>query len=286
MNADMEDTRIKITDIPTYVFESITRDLGYYSTGLVLLKKSKASVEVSLIGSGTLIKIEQVYGILTVQHVTQLHKDGTELGLVMAATEHRLVLHRKNYDIIDVAKASKPSKGPDLSVIILFPSSFLATLEARKSFYDLSRKREEILRKPLDNDLGVWMLCGFPDELTTVEESTRGHESVRGFRGICGAIKVENDYERRGYDFLELSVSYGRDIRPPSTFGGVSGGGLWQVRLIRSKEGDIQPLEHILSGVAFYETEIKDGIRYVRCHGRRSIYQSVYGTVKRHFLQH
>lgn len=274
---------IRITEIPSYVFESITKEVDRYSTGLIRVQRNKANEEANLIGSGTLIKIEEVYGILTAQHVTdEILRGATGLGLIVSPQEHRYVLETKYLHIIEVAKASEPSKGPDLSVIIL-PNTSLGTLMARKSFYSLSRKRTDVLQNPLDYDVGIWLLCGYPDEQTTTEESNRGYDVVKGFHGLCGGTGIEKAYVRGDYDFLEVSVRYRENEMLPESFGGVSGGGLWQAQLLRSKEGDIQTGEPILSGVAFYETEIKNNVRYIKCHGRRSIYKIAYEVVKQEY---
>lgn len=66
----------------------------------------------------------------------------------------------------------------------------------------------------------------------------------------------------------------------PISFGGISGGGVWQVPLLKTKEGEIQAKEPIFSGVAFYQTAIVDKKRTIRCHGRRSVYESVYKALR------
>jgi hypothetical protein len=65
----------------------------------------------------------------------------------------------------------------------------------------------------------------------------------------------------------------------PQSFGGVSGGGLWQIPLIKSLEGNIEPKEYILSGVVFYETGREGLYQSVRCHGRTSIYGMAYSFI-------
>lgn len=78
-----------------------------------------------------------------------------------------------------------------------------------------------------------------------------------------------------GFDYLELRVHYnvGQDI--PSTFGGLSGGGLWQAKLRKSAKGELCVEELIYSGVIFYESAILDEMRRLKCHGRVSVHERI-----------
>jgi hypothetical protein len=59
----------------------------------------------------------------------------------------------------------------------------------------------------------------------------------------------------------------------PSTFGGTSGGGLWQVDISGSKEKGYKIGKKTLMGVAFYETGISDNKMHIRCNGPKGVYQ-------------
>ena len=269
---------IKITDIPAKVFESILQEIGWYSIGMGRLHKDKNGEELYLIGSGTLIRIGKIHGVLTAQHVAALLRDFEELAFIISLDVHKLVVETKHLHVIEVAKPSEPSKGPDLSVVIL-PTNLLGIFKAKKSFYNISHKREEVLQSSLDLDVGVWILFGFPDEQTIAEGPDRGFDVVKGFHGLCGATGVAKAYMQGDYDFLEVGAQCGDNKLLPVSYKGVSGGGLWRAHLIRSKDGDIQNRNPILYGVAFYQTEIREGIRYIKCHGPHSVYEKVYEAI-------
>ena len=72
---------------------------------------------------------------------------------------------------------------------------------------------------------------------------------------------------------LSLCLTYGL------AFGGVSGGGLWQVIIAKNEAGKVILKELILSGVAFYQTQNINNRRVIVCHGRRSVYKKVYDEV-------
>ena len=53
--------------------------------------------------------------------------------------------------------------------------------------------------------------------------------------------------------------------RHPTTYGGVSGGGLW---IVAAPNGDVKRLQRFLRGVIFFETDADaDGVRVLRVHG-------------------
>ena len=128
--------------------------------------------------------------------------------------------------------------------------------------------------------MGIWFICGVPDEKTVNEPPIKDFAIIKRFQGFCGAGGVEKEYRVGNYDYLELEVHYNKDSQVPKSFGGVSGGGLWHVPLQKSKEGKITPQEMIFSGVAFYQSSMIGNIRTIKCHGRRSIYKIAYELVK------
>ena len=107
-------------------------------------------------------------------------------------------------------------------------------------------------------------------------EPNRGFKSIKGYRGLCGISGIRKEYESSGYDYLEMAIQYeshNQDL--PMSFGGVSGGGVWQVSLIRNIQGNLEADEYILSGVAFYQTKLDGNHRLIRCHGRKTVYEKV-----------
>ena len=114
---------------------------------------------------------------------------------------------------------------------------------------------------------------------------TQGFEILKGFYAQFGAGGVEREYTSKGYDYLEIVAKYklGRDL--PISFWGTSGGGLWQVQLLESAKRELEIKEMILSGVAFYQFEKNDNRRIIKCHGRQSVYKTVYDLIKKECQQ-
>ena len=134
--------------------------------------------------------------------------------------------------------------------------------------------------RPPENDMGIWFLCGAPDELTGEDKPTKEFGRVKVFWGLGVPGRVSQGYWVGEYDYFEFEVRYGAKSELPTNFQGVSGGGLWQVPLLRTPDGRFAAKELILSGVAFYQSAIINNVRSIKCHGRHSIYKSAVDTLK------
>jgi hypothetical protein len=272
---DSKIERIRIAEIPSSVLEKIAKTLGWYLVGFTGIHQAGNVEEATLLGSGTLIEFDGVHGILTAQHVTAIFRNFENIGMILLPNEHRFFIERKYLLVEEISNTLEPSEGPDLSLVIL-PPNVVGTLKARKMFYGIVQRHEEVLREPINHEAGLWSVTGFPDEQTVKEESHRDHAYVQRYHGASFFTGIEKEFFVGEYDFLEIGVKYGIDNTTPGSFGGVSGGGLWQIRLTRTRETDLEIREKFLFGVAFYETEVRNGIRHIRCNGPRSIMKLIH----------
>lgn len=232
----------------------------------------------TLAGSGTLFTCAGQYGVLTADHVLDELPDRGEFGLHFrypgkSDQIHRFRINGANVHKITIGKASYSKDGPDLGVLLL-SSPEISTLKAIKSFYNIEKHKSVVLSAPWPLENGGWFLNGFPDELTTDLPTRPGFTKIKGFHGICGAGVVRAERFAGEYDYLDYEVKYTDSYTGPQSYDGFSGGGLWQI-LIREVEGGLKLEKAILSGVAFYQSNIIDGLRTIFCHGRRSIYDVV-----------
>ena len=84
--------------------------------------------------------------------------------------------------------------------------------------------------------------------------------------------------ERGLFDYYDMDADENAQI--PTSYAGMSGGGLWQVTVRQTPDGNIVPGRHLFCGVSFYEGVRSNGIKFMRCHGRRSVYEHCFKAVK------
>ena len=262
------------------VLDDLATTLGMFSVAFIKLSDGPGQQDAFLGGSGTLVRVGNHLGVLTADHVlTALPKE--QVGLAFpplgADTPQRIVV-RTDFNLrLRVGPASSTQSGPDIGVLLLRPAD-AAKIPSSSAVYNLSLRQERVLAEPRDIGAGGWFLCGVPDEWKKLVPATGTFTTVRTFRGFCGAGVVSRERIDPAFDYLDLDVTaYGR-YEGPDSFQGVSGGGLWQI-VLEESQGQIRIAEHILSGVAFYQLVDAGRPTTVVCHGRRSIYSSVFSSL-------
>ena len=251
--------------------DQVACDLRDYGVGFVLFPKSTTTVQI--VGSGTLVFLNGRPAILTADHVVEALPRSGRVGLMCPTIDNDETFCPKlqmEYAIsVRVPRGAHPEIGPDLAVLFL-PPDVAATLQAKKSFFNLDRRREAMLADPPKLDDGAWLLCGAAAVWAT-EEVVDGHP--RSFLDWkCGVSLPMESKDREGFDYVMVPTRVGKNTDTPETFGGYSGGGLWHVALTGTK-GSVQA-EPVLCGIAFFETESQGADRFVRCHFcQRRVYE-------------
>ena len=254
---------------------------------LVLFTQEKGPDE-KLLGSGTLVSIDNTKAILTADHVLQEIKQPSGNVRLLFPTrfdnsqrsgpKSSTAISMKYLKKRTIGRGSQKDSGPDLGVLVLPDPIASRFVPSTKTFYNLSMRRRKIMRLPRAIDTGLWVLAGAPEELTEKTfNSGSAFAKVKKQGAILGLGCVTREYIQDGFDYLEFLADYNAHYEGPRRFGGCSGGGLWHLLLEKAAAGEIIIKEKTLSGVAFYESELKHGKRIVKCHGRKSIYQRVSG---------
>jgi len=264
------------------LLEKAASELADYSIGFVKLKETDSSMDGELGGSGTLVSINGRHAILTADHVLENLPDSGDIGLILP-TRFEAKLHRVTLDMalaqkIKIARGSVESEGPDLGVLLI-PTPTVNTIKSNKSFYNLSKQYNQVSGN-LPIDLGIWLLCGMAHEWTSDTTPEHGYQRVKIFRGICGAGIVSNERRDGGFDYLDFETKYDGAYEGPQSYGGFSGGGLWQLVVAKTQNGDLLIKENILSGVIFYQSALEDNRRTIICHGRQSVYRAADAITK------
>lgn len=273
----MQTEKLQISDIPRAVMDPVCDHIAQYTVGLSRLVRKNNKEDFRLIGSGTLVTVGGLDCVLTAEHVLAEIRNPDSLGLITSFTGElrrhafpasHLVIHR-------IAKGTDDSSGPDIGLIVL-PQTNIGTLRAEKSFFNIDGRRKLFGSGFLEKDRGLWFTCGILGESEQVLAPTRVFSSVKGYYALCGAGANPREYMEGDSDYLEMRIDYGEpDPELPRSFGGCSGGGIWQAPLRKNNRGEIEVEEYLLSGVIFYQTSIDNGIRQLKGHGRKTVYEQV-----------
>jgi len=272
---------VSINDIPKPVLQSALDSISTFTIGFAEIVRDHELEDVQLLGTGTLIKVGKNHGILTAQHVLKaLPKEG-RLGLIMSRSANRETVNISGITYIDIARGTNDQDGPDLALVLLSPS-IASTIAARKNFYDLNIHREKALINPPDLQYGVWCNIGFIDEKTIEKPGEKGYTKIKVFFMQAGFGGPEKEpYSKDGFDYISLPVTYNSSPDIPINFGGISGGGVWQVQLIRGTDNEMTIGELLLSGVVFYQEALANDRRNLICHYRKSVYNTAYTIIEK-----
>ncbi len=261
---------IKYSEFPEYLVQDIAFRLGSFSTAIILIDSRGPH----LIGSGTFIRVGQHRGVLTADHVTDIIPESAQLGFTLTTAEHYYAVDGTQIRPVTIARGDDAELGPDLSFIIL-SDSVADTVEAYKVFYSIEKRRDKLLsEKPDDEDYPLF-LFGFPQECMKIENPETGFPVVLNFWGYAFATSVHERKSIGGHDLIDVGVDYSQQSDTQQDFSGISGGGLWKITSFKNEQGKLSPTEFILSGVTFYQTEIRDRFRTIRCNGTRTIYEGL-----------
>ena len=117
----------------------------------------------------------------------------------------------------------------------------------------------------MDGGVEVLILMGAPGEFG---KYTPMHAELN-INGFFSDVNAKT-YKHGDFDYVDL-----REDRKfpgiPKDFGGVSGGGLWRVRVFGSPENAEIERRWSLEGVAFFQLPLPDDNVVIRCHGIDSV---------------
>lgn len=267
---------IRFKDIPEAVHQQVIAQLRDHSIGFARATSARSDRKVELLGSGTLVRVGDKHAILTAHHVLEVLPKGPRLGVLLDSTTRLLSLDQRGLHRLKIARGKDDSVGPDLAALIL-AKPIASTLAAQRRFFDLSAHREEMLERPELDEHGMWVVGGFVDELTR-RETHRGIPHIT-FRNQALLGTVERCPPVGEFDYFNSPIDVDDRVNVPKLFGGVSGGGLWQIQLAQDTKGVLSARQAKLSGVVFYQLPTTATQCGLRCHGRRSVYEVAFAAI-------
>ncbi len=271
---------MSIRDLPEAVIEAAMRRIADYSIGFVRVGGTPWGAEAKLLGSGTLVSVGAARAVLTAHHVMSNLPTTGRLGLLLGQTPGQDTVDVQGLGYLEIARGTSGAVGPDLGAVILAPS-IASAVAAKKSFYNLDLHRNQLLHSPPDIRDGFWFINGYIDEKTTEEREKDGYDLIRGFFNLSGVGVPKEAIAVGEHDYFDFPVIYDAGHAIPKSFGGMSGGGLWQVPLKRDPQGQMEHSALLLSGVVFYQERTSETSCNVKCHGRQSVYGVAYDAIQR-----
>jgi len=273
----MADELILVKDIPESVLRSAVQDVAAYTIAFLRNGDEGKPHETELQGTGVLVAAGSKRGIVTADHVAQILPRNARIPLFLQRTSQVHSIDHTGVSIVRIARGSDAAMGPDLAVVKLAPH-LAGSLAAVKSFHSLDNARSRVRDGQFDIKDGFWLAQGFINERISVgpDRSENGFTKYfYNFSGIGGPDTI--DVAGR-FDYMEFPVSHEARADSPRSFGGMSGGGIWQLPLRRNGSA-IEHLHPVLAGVMFYQHPTTDAICGIKGHGPRSIYEAVYDTL-------
>jgi len=260
----------RIVTIPT---AGIGEVVAAYTIGFVKLEVHDRVEDAVGAGSGTLVSVGKVNGILTAAHVLDNLPDRGTVGIVEYRGES--VHYRKQ--TIEMADTTKIAlrgdafgpDGPDLGFLRL-PAVSVGWLAAIGSFYNLLKHRSDDPNPP-PSPHSVDAIVGMIDERTKDLPAERPRERRKGFEALFSNGTISATREVDGYDLLDFVPTDYPDFKLPGNYQGTSGGALWRIYLKLNGEAPKIAAAR-LWGVPFYQTKNGNGSHTLTCHGMGGVY--------------
>ena len=256
------------------------------------------------LGSGVLVEVDGVSGILTAQHVVFSEEFRQAKGLWtvphfytkgslneptthFSSTNIRTVLLRC---FPETPSSGNDEWGPDLAFIrIPKDTNFESSLRAvRINFYPLAWNPEARMQRALDENYSHLAIAGAPVEMSVDVAPTPDH--VRAIIEFPVFLAAQFNYQKKenGHDFFDVPVDREFDVRLPNFFNGVSGGAVW--RLVNLFEQDpamheLKSSDYVLAGIAFWQGFENFRPKFIRGHGPRSFYEKFLPALRKWLKQ-
>ena len=262
-------------EIPQSLLEEIRERIQDYFVPLLVI--SPGDRKVGAAGSGTLVELAGKHYILTAKHVWSEVKRWEEIGLVLTGEGVPLAIPRDRIVAKLVGAGSAAGEwGPDLALLEL-PPHLVGEVGARKSFLNLAREHSALSSHPPQLEKAVWAVIGLVGQSSEVGPPDNTGMALAKLRGEAFFGWSCTADSRDDYDYLTLTA---RTTLPgvPSSFAGVSGGGLWQITLGMKGSEIVWKGERRFRGVAFWQTPLPEDSIAIRCHGPRSIFEKAWNT--------
>lgn len=239
--------------------DKIVRNLGDFTVAMFGIFGSPQQ-QLRLAGTGTLVVLDGKHFILTALHVwEEVLKTADQIGITLKENiDHCTAIDRHAVVPFGPPKPKEWSQwGPDI-VLLSLPAEYVGRISAYRSFWNLAGQlavNAEVLE--------IRILMGTPAALGSFTE-TYADVQINGM-----FLGPEARHAREEFDYLDYEIDLSFAV--PRNYGGVSGGGVWQVCVFWGPSTGEVDWRMSLHGVAFFQLPIIAERTTLRCHGPETI---------------
>jgi hypothetical protein len=220
------------------------------------------------VGTGTFVHIGKIHGILTCAHVLDALSDQKKIDVAIfpvRETNRFIPLNIKDHcDYIKFGPSGN-QEGPNLGFLRL-PIPFVDSISHLISAKSLEVGRDHAFATAEPSDKSVTVVVGMISEWT---QQTNPFVAS----ALISIGEIDDRMNVADHDLFRFRPTSDANFRPPSSYAGTSGGGLWR---IYPQPDDGSEVAYRLIGVAFYQT----GDGQIICHGQASVYVRLFDAIR------
>jgi hypothetical protein len=268
-------------EVDTKEFSEVIGDstVGFLRLSVVAGKEGADSA-----GTGVLVSVGKVHGVLTAAHVINALPKSGNVGLVtfqkFARLPHKLQIDMSLTGTICFSAPEWGQNGPDIGFLRL-PEDVVGTLKARCLFRNLDIGEARFQDRPVPSSYSMDALAGVLDERTqTVAPASSPVAITREFEARFQIGNITPIPEVDGFDRCTFVAALADLLPHPASYEGTSGGGLWRVYFDFDAEKKPYVVEHRLVGIAYFQSSPICDKRVIFGHGPRSIYVNIKNEIK------
>ncbi|WJI41802.1 MULTISPECIES: hypothetical protein [Mesorhizobium] len=245
-----------------------------YLIGFIGFRDDPQGKRTVSLGSGTLVKMAGVRGVLTAAHVAIALMDEARVGIVTFGPGKFQTLIFNPNDEHGTWMVSDEEFGPSATDIafIQLPQDAELRLAVNQAFWDMDERIRLVYESGKFLDDPVHMVMGVIGEMSEHDRSNEKYvDSSHTAMMHVGTL----DLRAEDNDLIVIfRPDFAEGISAPLSYGGTSGGPLWvmsQQALHKVAGAAWSKLDFHIVGVAFYEEPSPDGQLQILCQGPRVV---------------
>jgi hypothetical protein len=251
--------------------DQLVSRLSFYTVGLLKEQKQPDGRTLNPSGSGVLVEVQGVRGIVTAGHVAVAIQKAANFALFTLSNRHAKApaLEISTTDL-PIAYDYEPASaiGPDIGFIQLPRQTEEQLLANGNVFYSFDVRLEQAIAQTDEKPLGREVVCGVIAENSAQKSKSESqrtdvHEMTFGY-GVSRNPKATD----RNLDTFFFEIVHNELAKRPISYGGLSGAAVWRVG------ESLEARDRFIGGIAFHESDADaNGNRIITCHGPKTIYR-------------